>query len=317
MKKVRFCILGTNFISDNFVDAAKRLDNVEVAAIYSRKFDTGADFAKKHSIDKVFTDYRKVLACDNIDAVYVATPTFLHCEHTVLALNAGKHVLCEKSIASDYEEFIKMKTAADRSGCVFLEAMRTAFDPALDLIRQNISKIGRIRRASFEFCKYSSRYDKFKRGIIENAFNPIIKNSSLSDLGVYPLWLMVALFGEPLRIVRDSVSLSNGFEGAGALLLGYDNMIATVTYSKITDGFLPSVIEGEEGSILIDKISEPSRITLNLRGKTPKTLDYHRESNNMVYEIKAFAEMIDGRISAQPYIKITESVIRLMTQIQT
>lgn len=63
--------------------------------------------------------------------------------------------------------------------------MRPDFDPAFDMIKNALPRIGKIRRASFEFCQYSSRYDRFKDGIIENAFNPALGNAAVSDIGVY------------------------------------------------------------------------------------------------------------------------------------
>ena len=94
---MRLGIIGTNFISDNLVAAARNTDGVEIAAVYSRKRDTGAAFAEKHpEIGLVFDDLDAFLASGAIDAVYVASPIVAHARQTILALRHGKHVLCEK-----------------------------------------------------------------------------------------------------------------------------------------------------------------------------------------------------------------------------
>ena len=80
-----------------------------------------------------------------------------------------KHVLCEKVMASNEQEALSMIECAKKNHVVLLEAMRPDFDPAFDMIKNALPRIGKIRRASFEFCQYSSRYDRFKDGIIENA----------------------------------------------------------------------------------------------------------------------------------------------------
>ena len=315
MNKIRFCIVGTNFISDKFADAAWQSKSAIPYAVYSRKPGTGRAFADKHGIEKIYTDFSAMLSDGEIDAVYVASPTFLHRDHSVLALKAGKAVLCEKSIATSFEEFSQMKSASDCEGRVLLEAMRPQFDPAFKVIAESIPSLGKIRRAYLEFCKYSSRYDSFKRGIVENAFDTSLKNSALSDIGVYPLWLAIALFGEPMKISSYSVRLSNGFDGAGEAMLYYGDMVASVVYSKITESRNPSVIEGEEASLIIDKVSEPSKIIFRPRIGEERVIYSKINENNMVYEIEAFSGMVRGEADYKPYLEISSSVMKVMDSI--
>ena len=212
---MNFLVIGTNFISDKFCFAAKRVGGVKVVAVYSRKNATGIAFAERNGIERVYDDLDKALSDKDVDAVYVASPTFLHREHSIRAMRAGKDVLCEKSIALSGDELSEMLSVAKEEKRVLLEAMRPAFDPALEAIRSGMAMIGKIRRASLEFCQYSSRYDNFKAGIVENAFDPSIGNSALSDIGVYPLWLAVELFGRPIRVSSEKTYLENGFLGMG------------------------------------------------------------------------------------------------------
>ena len=303
---MRLGIIGTNFISDRLAHAAGLTYGVEIVAVYSRKRDTGTAFAQKYpSITEVFDDLDTFLS-SNIDAVYVASPIVAHAEQTLRALEQGKHVLCEKMMAHTLSAFLDMRRAAERHGRVLLEAMRPAHDPLIDTVRNSLPRIGKIRRASLEFCQYSSRYDKFKAGIVENAFNPKIKNSALSDIGIYPLYLAMSLFGEPESLDSRSVILDNGFEGEGVLTLTYPDKLVSVTYSKIFGGTLPSVIEGECGSIVINKISAPTEITLNLRGKSPEVIGQAETEGNMCYEISAFRDMCEGKLDHKPYLEVTE-----------
>ena len=96
--EIKIGIIGTNFISDDFCNAAVKVPGAVLRAVYSRKEETGAAFAERHSIPEVFTDYKKFLSSD-IDAVYVASPNFIHCSQTIMALEHKKHVLCEKVMA--------------------------------------------------------------------------------------------------------------------------------------------------------------------------------------------------------------------------
>lgn len=165
--KAKIGIIGTNFISDNFCEAARLVSGAELYAVYSRRQETGDTFAAKHGIPHVYTDYDAFLNSE-LDAVYVASPNSAHCPQTLRALEHGKHVLCEKIMAVNEQEELSMIQCAQKNNVVLLEAMRPDFDPAFDVIKENLPRIGKLRRASFEFCQYSSRYDSYRGGVIQN-----------------------------------------------------------------------------------------------------------------------------------------------------
>ena len=315
MKKIKIGIVGTNKISGWFSKSAQLSGCVELEAVYSRKLDTGMRFKEEYGVNKVYTDYEKMLSDADISAVYIASPTFCHYEHARLAILNNKHVLCEKAITVYHGQYLKLEKLSRERGVVLIEAMRPQFDPAYDTVRQMLGSIGDVRRVSFEFCQYSSRYDNFKKGIIENAFDVSMKNSSLSDIGVYPLNTLVSLFGKPDDISSYSVFLSNGFEGAGTVMLDYNGFIATVAYSKISDSVNPSLIEGEHGSITIDKISAPSEIILR-QGENKTVKQFEKIANlNMKYEITAFAKMANGELSPKEYNRTTALTMELIDKI--
>ena len=96
-------MIGTNFISDDFCEAASQVPGAELYAVCSRKQETGKAFADKHGIPRVYTDYDEFLD-SGLDAVYVASPNFAHCSQTLRALDHKKHVLCEKVMAVSEQE---------------------------------------------------------------------------------------------------------------------------------------------------------------------------------------------------------------------
>lgn len=314
---MNIAIVGTNFISDRFATAALATSGVTLAAVYSRAESTGREFAEKYNISKIFTDYNAMISDSEIDAVYIASPTMCHAEQACLAMRAGKHVLCEKMMGATLSDFISMRDTSLATGRVLLEAMRPSHDPAYQRIAQLLQRLGKIRRVTLEFCQYSSRYDRFKDGILTNAFDPSMKNSSLSDIGIYPLHVLLMLFGDPMSYTASSVMLDGGFEGSGTIMAHYGDMIATVIYSKITDSVLPSVIEGELGSLTIDKISAPTSLTLYLRGCAPEHIDLSSPANNMIYEIEAFRDMVDGKRDYLPHLDLTERAQRIVEDIYT
>ena len=312
---VKIGIAGTNFISDWFVNATASLSEVKVSAVYSRTSERGCEFALRHGIAKSYTDYSEMLDSD-IDAVYIASPIFKHKEQAQMAISHGKHVLCEKMMTADLESARELRDMAKAGGVVLLEAMRPAFDPLFAELRARLPEIGRIHSAHFEFCQYSSRYDRFKAGEVTNAFNPTIGNSALSDIGIYPLHMLVSLFGAPRSVESEAQLLENGFEGEGRLKLAYDEMDATVVYSKIRGSDTPSVIAGELGEIRIDKISAPTRLSV-ITGEKEDIIHSSGESSvipgyNMKYEIQAFARMIRGEFDYRQYLDTTLEAIRIV-----
>ena len=321
--EIKIGIIGTNFISDDFCNAAVKVPGAVLRAVYSRKVETGAAFAERHSIPEVFTDYKKFLSSD-IDAVYVASPNFIHCSQTIMALEHKKHVLCEKVMAVNEAEVRSMIDCARRNQVVLLEAMRPDFDPAFDIVEQNLNRIGRLRRATFEFCQYSSRYDKFREGIVMNAFDPTLGNAAVMDIGVYCIHSLVRLFGMPQEIQAFSTKLSNDFDGSGIVLMKYETMIAEAVYSKISVSVNPSVIQGEDGSILIDYISKPEKICLQLREGARDTLEgagreilpFIPADNNMIYEIQEFIKLISENNIDHKYLQYSLDTIRVIDEIR-
>ncbi len=290
---MRFGIIGTNFISDRFL-ASLPFTDATVTAVLSRKRETGKAFAKKHGIPFVYTDLSDFLASDAFDAVYVASPNALHKEQSIAALRAGKHVLCEKPIAPSLREYEQMRAVANERGLILLEAMRPIFDRGWQAVRDSLKAVGRIRTVHLDFCQYSSRYDAFLSGRVENAFNPSLSNAALLDIGVYPIAVAVMLFGTPSAVKSHSLFLENGFEGGGSALLSYNGFAVSITYSKVCDSASASVILGEEGSISVDKVSEPLAITLKRRGEeaTPLLWELSEAPDNMFLEIAAFCRMV-------------------------
>ena len=311
MAGLKIGIIGTNFISDRFCEAARSVSGVEVSAVYSRAAQTGEAFASRNGVPKVFTDYGEMLASD-IDAVYVASPTFVHKRQSIAAMESGKAVLCEKMMGATLKDVDNMLAVRSSTDAVLLEAMRPDFDPAWQAVKNALPSIGKVRRVHLEFCQYSSRYDRFKSGEVLNAFDPSIANSALADIGIYPLHVCISLFGSPKAVDSHHTYLPGGFEGMGNIILTYDGMLASIVYSKITDGVSSSVIEGELGSIVIDKVSAPKNITLKLRGEDVRQIPFHYSENNMVYEIAAFRDACLGTLPFLDYLDVTRRSVAIV-----
>lgn len=194
---IRYGTIGTNFIVDRFQEAAMENPGLHYSAVYSRNQETAGNFAAKYGVETTYTDLNAFACADDLDAVYIASPNSFHYEQAALLLSHGKHVLCEKPVTSNARELEHLIQLAGQNNVILLEAIRSIFTPGYQALAKHLPKLGTIRRASFHFCQYSSRYDKFKSGIVENAFNPIFSNGALMDIGVYCVHPLVRLFGMP------------------------------------------------------------------------------------------------------------------------
>jgi predicted dehydrogenase len=311
---VRFAVIGTNKITDNFIAAAMLNKNFALTAVYSRTKEKAQEFAGKYGVPLAFDDLGELATSKEVDAVYIASPNSFHCNHSIKMLESKKHVLCEKTIASNKGELEKMLKAAKDNGVILLEAMRSIFDPGFQAIESNMNKLGTIRRVTFQYCQYSSRYDNFKKGIIENAFNPIFSNGALMDIGVYCIHPLVKLFGMPKKILSSSVFLSNGVDGAGTILVDYENMEGELIYSKITSSMLPSQIQGEKGCMIIKEIPDTKEITIIYNDGKAEEISIKKQDNNMYYEIEKFINLIENNEAPYKYNECSLMELSIMDE---
>ncbi|NUU59025.1 Gfo/Idh/MocA family protein [Paenibacillus agri] len=289
---IRFGVIGTNWITDRFVQAGLENEEFLLTAVYSRTQEKGQAFAAKYAGATIYTDLEDMVSSKEVDAVYIASPNSMHAEQAVICLNHGKHVLCEKPAASNSAELRAIIEAARTNNVLFMEAMKSTFMPNFKIVKDNLYKLGRIRRYFASYCQYSSRYDAFRQGTVLNAFNPIYSNGSLMDLGIYCLYPMVALFGKPESVQAVGVLLSSGVDGEGSIVLRYDDMDAVVMHSKIADSYLPAEIQGENGTMVIDKINQPYQVKVHYRDGTVEELTQPQVFESMYYEVEEFIQLL-------------------------
>ena len=301
MKKVRFGVVGTNNITDWVIAGGRQDERFELTAVCSRSQARADEFAAKHDIPYTFTSLEEMAASNTVDAIYIATPNCCHAGQAILCMNHGKHVLCEKPMASNVREVRAMIEAAKRNGVALMEAMISTLNPNFLRVKEHLGQLGTIHRYVASYCQYSSRYDKFKEGIVLNAFKPELSNGAVMDIGIYTIYPMIALFGRPQSIEAQGIVLHTGVDGQGAVNFRYEGMDATVLYSKIANSFLPTEIEGESGNIIIDHIHIAQQVDFIPRKVTGQgqsqaavrePLGIPLEKSAYYYEVKEFINLI-------------------------
>ncbi|MDF2557609.1 MAG: oxidoreductase domain protein [Bacillales bacterium] len=294
--KLKFASIGTSSICSMFIEAALKSDKYELVAVYSRNEETGRAFAKKHGIQKVFTDLNQLSESKEFDVVYIASPNSMHFEQTIRMLQNKKHVICEKPIFSTVRELEEAFQIAEENRVYLFEAIRNIHDPNFIFLKNEIEKVGTIQNVMLQYCQYSSRYDKFIAGEEPNVFSRKLSGGALVDLGVYPINLAIGLFGKPKDFLYHATKLRNGIDGAGTLVLKYDGFNCTIIASKISAGQTPSEIQGVNGSIVLNDTTTLTELMYVDRKTSEVTkLEGMKVDNNMIYEASVIADAISTR----------------------
>jgi len=308
---LRFGIVGTSWISDAFIEAGLRIEDFRVNAVYSRKIEKAKEFGLKYNIENYYNDLEKMATSKNIDAVYIASPNSLHFEQAKIFLKNKIACFVEKPITSTSKELKILINLAKENDILLMEGMMTTQTPNFKVLKDNLLKVGNIRKIIGIFCQYSSKYDRFKDGIYTNAFDPKWSNGSLMDIGIYLIEPIVALFGKPLDINASCTILPDSIDGEGNIILKYENFNVNLIYSKIANSYIPSEIQGENGSIIIEKWSQMEELRFVGRSGEEEIISLEQEDNKIYYELKNF---IDTYKSGKIESNINNFELSLITQ---
>ena len=289
---MRYGVIGTGWIAKSFIDGARMLTNADFAAVYSRTQESGSKFAAENNIKKVYTDIAE-FAKGDFEAVYIASPNRLHYEQTKLMLQNGKHVICEKPITVEPEELEELQTLAKEKNVIYIEAIMYMFNPARDLLKEAIRKIGRITSVHFDFSQLSSKYPAYLEGKLPNIFNPALATGCLMDLGIYCVYPALDLFGLPQKITACAHFMASGADGSGNAGLLYDDKLVNFTYSKLGQDRLGSQIFGDEGTITIESVSKLINMKIiDNKGNATEIIGDVAKEKLMGYEADAFEKFI-------------------------
>jgi predicted dehydrogenase len=280
--------VGTNFIVDNFINAAANTGKININACYSRSEDTAAAFAKKHRLPRHYSDKAKFLSDQGLDFIYVAAPNSLHYEWSSDALNAGKNVICEKPFVSNMEELQKLISLAKERKLFLFEAITTPHLPNFHLIKEKIYEIGKIRMVQLSFSQYSSRYDAFLSGKLPNLFNPAFSGGALMDLNYYNLVFLQRLFGNPIELKYYANKAGNGIDTSGVLIFQYDGFIAVASATKDSESRNNIQLQGEKGYIWSESTAGGIRTGISV-----VTKEKNEQFNAQEYENVLYYELMD------------------------
>lgn len=243
--RLRWGIAGPGWIGAQMTDALASLPDASVVAVGSRSPQRAEAFATEHGIPHAHGSYEALFADDDVDIVYVAGPHSTHRDLTIGALEADRHVVCEKPLALDAHEAQQMAAAARSADRFLMEAMWTWFLPPILDIRARIAagEIGRIRALQADFALRVTDESGRHR-------DPALGGGGLLDLGIYPVSLGHLLLGVPERVVALGEVGATGVDTNLGAVLEHAGGALTVLYTGL-DGASGGRAEivGTEGTI--------------------------------------------------------------------
>ncbi len=291
---LRIGILGAARIVPNaLIEPARRTAGVELSAIAARDPARARDFAAKHGIGRVLPTYDDVIADPAIDVIYNPLPNSLHCEWTIRALKAGKHVLCEKPIASNAAEAERMAEAARGTGLLLGEAFHYCYHPLAHRVRDLIQggSLGRLTHVEARFTvpipQPNIRYDWDLGG------------GATMDLGCYPLHMIRYFSGMTPRVRNATAQVGPpNIDVAMETDLDLGNGVgARMTCSMATDARIEAVFtaRGERGELRVTNPVAPHighQLSIRIGGEEKK--ETVAGETTYTHQLHAFAAAVRG-----------------------
>ena len=297
---LNFATIGTSWITESFVMAAIESKQLQLTGVYSRTEEKAKQMANTYNAPYFWTDLEEMAKSQEFEIVYIASPNSVHFEQTLTFLKNNKHVICEKPIFSNTAELAEAYRTAEENGVYLFEAIRNIHTPNFKILKEKLPLAGKLRSTTLPYIQYSSRYDSFLQGEEPNIFSAKYSGGALVDLGVYPLYLAVGLFGEPNKVTYHPVMLRSGVDGSGTLVLEYKEFVCTILCSKISHSVLPCEIHGEAGTFVLEDAAPISEIKfIDSHTKVSQILSVEQEEQNMIYECLNIAHIIETKNNEQ------------------
>lgn len=279
----RWGILACGKIAEKFAhDLVAHVPDAVVYAVASRNLMKAQIFGQKYNATKIFNSYQDLVDCPEVDVIYIASPHALHYEHTLLCLEAGKAVLCEKAFAINASMVKEMIEKSKVKNLFLMEAIWTRFHPAiaqtLEIIQSG--KIGDIIHITADFG-FKAVYDENER-----LFNPELTGGSLYDIGIYPLFISKLLLGNPSEIKAVATFAPTGVDQNMSMALKYENGATASLFCTLgADTDTTCTIYGSKGKLFLhSRFHETKGITLTLKGEEPQVFETERLGHGYSYE---------------------------------
>lgn len=298
-------MIGTGFITDNFIESTNYVKEAIPYAIVSRSIETAERFKQKHNLSIAYDDYAAMLNDKNISIIYIASPNGLHFDHAKQAINSGKHCLIEKPIALLPEEIEELYKLAKKRKVFIMEAYVSLTYNTFEKVAEWITTLGEIGKVDFHLDQQTRHFNDYLDGKHLNVFDNKMGGGALRDLGAYCIYPLISWFGNPMQSHYFSTKNETGADETTLVLCHYETFSATVHVSKMLSDRRSNIITGDNGYIELDHINEMKEIKLyNPKGELVESLTAQYE-NRMVPQLVHFVSQLESnKLVSDTYTKL-------------
>ena len=309
-------IVGAGSIVKELLSVKNKIEGVYFEYIFTRREEAAMLVAEKYNIPNIAKSYDELLST-NADVIYIALPNDLHFEYARRAIECGKSVVLEKPFTKDLDECDALISLANEKGVYLFEAISNVHTKTLAKACEFLEKSGKIKKARLGFMQRSRRYDDFKNGIIHPVFDKNKCGGALYDLGVYPMHILVALFGEPEK-VKYLPKTEKEVDVAGKLTFVYKDFKAVCEISKCKEGDNGLLVECERGKLLsLSKPNELSDLTVAVKGGEV-IYNGNTGAERLIYQWESFRDIYNSKDKQREksLLDNTRCVMKLIDEIK-
>lgn len=283
-------IIGTGSISHHFIEAAHASGQYQLVSVYSRNLETAEQFASRFSNVQLF-DQMDAFLMSSFDVVYIASPNSLHYSQAKAALSSDKHVILEKPAVTQPQEWQDLVQTAKKHQCFIFEAARNYHEDAFATIKSFLAD-KQVLGADFNYAKYSSKMPDLLAGDTPNVFSDRFAGGALMDLGIYPIYAAVRLFGKPTHATYQAQKLGNSIDLNGDGMLYYPDYQVHIKAGKNITSNLPCEIYTTDGTLTLNTIEHVSSAIFSNHQGNETHLAIQQAPHTMTEEVAAFANII-------------------------
>jgi len=290
---MRVGIVGAGWIAEKAAITLNGLQECECYAIASRSLEKAQAFARQWHFTKAYGSYAELIADENVDLVYVATPHSHHFDVTKEALQSGKPCLVEKAFMANLRQSKEIVSLARERQVFLAEAIWTRYQPAVGMVRELISS-GRIGTPRLVTATLG-----YSMGDKPRIMRPDLCGGALLDLGVYALNFVRMFFPAPIVSMESQcVKSATGMDLTNAIsLVLEDGLLCNLQSSAACVGDNIGVIAGTDGNLIIDNINNPQKITVNGPDRTfVEDIHVPRQITGYEYQFLACRQALIGGI---------------------
>lgn len=315
MENLRVGIIGAGWIAEKAAITLKNLEGASCYAIASRSLEKAQAFAEKWQVTCAYGSYSELIADENVDLVYVATPHSHHYDVTKEALENGKPCLVEKAFMANHRQAADIVRISRERKVFLAEAIWTRYQPAVQIVRQLISngQIGTPRLITATLG--------YSMGNKPRIMRPDLCGGALLDLGVYAINFVRMFCDSPIeKMESQCVKSDTGMDLTNAISFTFANgMLANVQSSACCVGDNIGVIAGTEGNIIIDNINNPQRIRINKRDRVfVKDINVPKQITGYEYEFLACKQAMEDGLIEPPQMPLEETlyIMKMMDELR-